>query len=76
MNFKVLHAWSTSGIRGSAQRAQQLLDHMVKLYNAGNQDVKPDVFSYTSTIAAHAQDQKDPRASDRALELLHKMENQ
>lgn len=49
---------------------------MVKLYNAGNQDVKPDVFSYTSTIAAHAQDQKDPRASDRALELLHKMENQ
>jgi hypothetical protein len=26
------------------------LDHMIRLYHAGNEDVKPDVFSYTATF--------------------------
>ena len=46
----VLHAWAVSGIRGAPERAQQLLDHMIRLYHAGNEDVKPDVFSYTATF--------------------------
>lgn len=72
----ILHAWAVSNIRGAPLRAQQLLDHMTTLYNAGNEDVKPDVFSYTATLSAWAGATYDPQASDRALEILHLMENQ
>eukprot|EP00979_Chaetoceros_neogracilis_P001878 scaffold341_cov235-Chaetoceros_neogracile.AAC.18 len=72
----VLHAWAVSGIRGAPQRAQQLLDHMTKLCNAGNDGVKPDVFSYTATLSSWAAAKDEPQASDRALTLLHQMENQ
>lgn len=72
----VLHAWAVAGVRGAPQRAQQLLEHMIKLYNSGNEDVKPDVFSYTATLSAWAAAKNDPSAADRALELLHKMESE
>ena len=38
----VLHAY-----RKDPQRAQNLLHHMETLYQAGNEDVEPDVYSYT-----------------------------
>jgi len=72
----VLHAWAVSGVRGAPQRAQQLLDHMTKLCNAGNEGVKPDVFSYTATLSSWAAAKDEPQASDQALMLLHQMENQ
>jgi len=48
----VLHAWATSKQRGAGYRSSQLLKHMEKLYNAGNLDVRPDVFSYTAVMSA------------------------
>jgi pentatricopeptide repeat protein len=38
----VLHAY-----RNDPQRAQNLVSHMETLYEAGNEDVEPDVYSYT-----------------------------
>lgn len=86
----VLHAWAVSRKKGGAQRAQQLLGHMEKLYYAGNVDVKPDVFSYTAVMSAWATTSNYNRnavgssgggdgdegedATDKAMVLLHKME--
>ena len=64
----VLHAWAVSGIRGAPKRAQQLLDHMIRLYHAGNEDVKPDVFRYTATLSSWAAAKDEPKASDRSGE--------
>mmetsp|Transcript_12736 Transcript_12736/g.23879 ORF Transcript_12736/g.23879 Transcript_12736/m.23879 type:complete len:696 (+) Transcript_12736:72-2159(+) len=72
----VLHAWAVACVRGAPQRAQQLLEHMIKLHNSGNEDVKPDVFSYTATLSAWAAAKNDPHAANHALELLHKMESE
>ena len=42
-----LAAWSKSEMKGSAARAQTLLERMEKRYNDGNISLKPDVYSYT-----------------------------
>lgn len=79
----VLHAWAVSEKRGSATRAQRLFDHMKKLYQAGNYDVKPDVFSYASVISALAKTgdnhitkniEVDSSFVERALNLFDEME--
>jgi pentatricopeptide repeat protein len=46
----VLHAFAQGGTRNSAQRAQLLLNHMEQLAAAGNTNVVPDVYSYTTVI--------------------------
>lgn len=79
----VLHAWAISRKKGGGRRAQQLLEHMEKMYNAGNLDVKPDVFSYTAVMSAWAAtatkggargDGEEKDVIDKAMILLHKME--
>lgn len=54
----VIHAWSqmvkdNSNV-AAAHRAQQLLDHMAQLAAAGNSNVEPDVYGYTTVIQAWA----------------------
>ena len=71
----VLHAWQVSGKQGAALRSQQLLDHMIKLYHAGNNNVKPDAYSYTATISSWANERRHPEALEKTMELLHKMQN-
>ena len=41
-------AWGRSGTRGSAQKAERLLRRMDGLYEEGNQNLKPNVFTFTS----------------------------
>lgn len=53
----VIHAWSQVADRSAveaAHRAQQLLDHMDQLAAAGNSNVEPDVYGYTTCIQAWA----------------------
>jgi hypothetical protein len=69
----VLHAWSQCESlerRGdAAQRAEDILAYMVKLYRKGL-DVKPSNKSFTTCIAAWARCQDIPNAPERAERLL------
>jgi pentatricopeptide repeat protein len=67
----VIHAWSqmadTTAV-AAARRAQQLLDHMEQLAAAGNSNVHPDVYGYTTVIQAWArcgQPQESQKVLDR-----------
>lgn len=42
-----LAAWAKSRTKGSADRAQTLLERMESLYRKGHVTLKPDVYSYT-----------------------------
>jgi len=46
----VLNAWST--VRGGIGRAEAILDRMEELHGAGNGDVSPDAFTFSSLIKA------------------------
>lgn len=46
----VLNAWST--VRGGIGRAEAILDRMEELHGAGNDDVSPDAFTFSSLIKA------------------------
>ena len=48
----------------AAQRAHDLLDHMEWLHQAGNTNVQPDVYSYTTVIQAWAICEKPTRAQE------------
>jgi len=54
-------------------RAEEILRHMEKLYEAGNDHVEPDVYSYTLVLQALSQDRR-PAATERAMKLLKHME--
>jgi len=68
-----LQAWSISGLKGAALRAEQLLKHMTKLYYAGNHRVKPDCISHSTVISTWANSNQRNSAS-KALQMLHEME--
>jgi pentatricopeptide repeat protein len=53
----------------AAQRAHQLLHHMEQLYDAGNNNVKPDVYSYSTVIQAFSYAQQPRQSQD----VLHQM---
>ena len=65
---------TSSLILHPAKRAQELLTHMEKLHQAGNDDVEPDVYSYTSVIKAWG-NSRDDEACDAAMHLLKQMES-
>jgi lipopolysaccharide biosynthesis glycosyltransferase len=69
----VLQAWSISGQKGAALRAEQLLKHMSKLYHSGNDNVKPDCVSYSTVISTWA-NSSQRNAAEKALEMMHEME--
>lgn len=71
----VLLAWSKSNANHKkvCQRAEELLKHMELLHQAGNENVAPDVYSYTTVLAALSTS-KCVTAASRALKLLERME--
>jgi pentatricopeptide repeat protein len=71
----VLLAWSKSNENPNkvCQRAEELLQHMELLHQAGNENVAPDVYSYTTVISALS-NSKCVTAASRALALLERME--
>jgi hypothetical protein len=70
----VLQAWCTSGKINAAKRAEQLLKHMIKLYHAGNQDVRPDCISYSTVISTLASS-NDQLAAEKSMDILYEMES-
>ncbi len=52
--------------------AKNLLQMMHKLYEAGNEDVKPNVVTYGAVIDSWAKS-GDPRAAERADNILANM---
>ena len=71
----VLLAWSKSNANHTkvCKRAEELLKHMELLYQAGNENVAPDVYSYTTVLSALSTS-KCVTAASRALKLLERME--
>jgi hypothetical protein len=51
----VITAWARSGEADAGERAEKLLDGMIKLYKDGEDiDVKPNVFTLTAVVDAYA----------------------
>lgn len=73
INFNtVLDAWAKSNTKGSAIRAEQIMEWMDRLYREGNTDVKPDTITFNGVIDAWARSH-DRRAPKRAEEILEHM---
>jgi len=65
----VLHAWSRSNLPGALNRAQAVLEFMIK---SNKPDIAPDVISFTSVLNALAKS-KEPDKAPRARKLLDTM---
>jgi pentatricopeptide repeat protein len=65
----ILNAWSKSDLPGAAQRAQKVLEFMLK---SNNEDIRPDIYSFTSVINAYAKS-KEANKSVHARELLNRL---
>jgi len=65
-------AWSRSGSKGSALKAESLLKKMEELHEAGNKNLQPSAQVYTSVISAWAKS-NDPGSALRAEILLKLM---
>ena len=68
-----LDSLAKSKERGSAERAEQLLVRIEKLYELGYYDERPDVVSYNAVLNAWARSREHDSAQ-RAEKLLQKME--
>jgi len=73
----VLKAWGNSGggIHG-AQRAESVLQMMIKLYRQGHENVRPDAVSFSSVIRSYSKvDPKDASiAVEKVMRLLNELE--
>lgn len=69
-----IDAWSKSGYRGAAVRAEQLLDKMESKYLAGDTDLKPNTYTYNAVISALAKSGESGAAA-RAERVLQNMVN-
>jgi len=75
----VLHALAKSGKRGSAQRAEEILQRLEVMHyeqnSNANEIVRPDLYTYNTVIDAWAKSCKyEPDAAERAEALLRRME--
>ena len=69
-----LDSLAKSKERGSADRAEQLLLRIEKLYQVGYYQEKPDVVSYNAVLNAWAKSRERHQCAQRAETLLQKME--
>jgi len=71
----VLDAWAKSGGgRASAERAEEILEWMDRLYKGGNPDVKPDTITFNAVLDAWARS-GDRVAPHRAEQILDHMDD-
>lgn len=56
-----------------AQKAEEVLDHIFRLYRAGDMNVKPNAFTFAAVLSAF-QRSTDHSAAERADSLVRKME--
>eukprot|EP00957_Ditylum_brightwellii_P207941 15355213-Ditylum_brightwellii.AAC.1 len=76
----VIAAWSNSNTIESGERGERLLHQMVdiKSNNSNQMMIPPDIITYNSVLHAYATSSKCGSfdAANKALNLLHKMENE
>ena len=65
----VLHAWSRSSSDSAVERAESILQFMIK---SGDENISPDTYSFTSVLNALAKS-KQPNKAARAREYLDTM---
>lgn len=75
INFNtVLDAWAKSGGgRASAERAEEILEWMDRLYKGGNKDVRPDTITFNAVLDAWARS-GDRMAPHRAEQIVNHMD--
>lgn len=67
----VLHAWSKSQLPGAANRAEAVLEFMIRS-SKKNPEIAPDVYSFTSVLNALAKS-KEPNKAQRARARLDQL---
>ena len=71
----MLDAWAKSGGgRAAAERAEEILEWMDRLYKGGNPDVKPDTITFNAVLDAWARS-GDRVAPHRAEQILDHMDD-
>ena len=65
----VLKAWSSCNLPGAAIRSHDILKSMIDAHRAGNKNVGPDVYSW-STVASCFAKSSEPCKAQRARDLL------
>ncbi len=69
----LLDAWSKSHESGSAERAEEILEGMERMYNMGNQQMRPNEASYNAVIKAYVKNGNRLYAANKAEALLDRM---
>ncbi len=65
-------AWARSQKKGKAERCHNLFREMVKYYEAGNTQLRPNVVAYNAVMNACAfTNAADVREQNRAIEIAH-----
>ena len=69
----IIEAWAKSGEKGSAQRAEEILDNMQSAYEDGDLSLKPDIRLFNAVLDAYAQSKQNsaPQQATRVLQKLY-----
>ena len=70
----MINAWAKSREKGAAPRAEAILNHMLKLYEGGREECRPDSASFTAVIDAWAKS-GDKNAYSHASKLFQQMQS-
>ena len=73
-----ISAWANNGEVGAIERSESLLKRMVKRFNSGDLDCKPDAITYSSLIDVYSSVSDlntSTFAAERAEEVLTRMED-
>lgn len=73
MYIAVVHTWAKSKEQGAPERVEEIFDTMLRLHEAGEIDLKPDVRIFNGILLAYASSRgKDaPKQAMRVLQKLH-----
>lgn len=71
---KVLEAWANSSEEGSAERSEEILLRMEKMFlEEGNETVKPDESSYNAVIKSYVKNGNRQISASKVEALIHRM---
>lgn len=74
---KVLEAWANSSEEGSAERSEEILHRMERMYlKDGDENVKPNENSYNAVVKAYVKNGKRHIAAAKAEAVVKRMEDQ
>lgn len=70
----VLESWANSREEGSAERSEEILMEMERMYQHGNRDVRPNEGSYNAVIKAYVKNGGRSIAAQKVAALVSRME--